>query len=145
METFKTFRNEAVKLLVKLEVASRARVNERRCQVQQPQQQTLFSGSSATSTFVPQRFQQPQQPASAPREYILTIPETQIPASQLSQSAQYFKSSSVGSVNTSQHSILGLSTFFGNIFLFLFLMVTIIHTYQFIHAIRSYTLYNHRA
>ena len=35
----------------------------------------------ATSTFVPQTFQQPQQPAPATREYILTIRETQMPSS----------------------------------------------------------------
>ena len=37
---------------------------------------------------MPQTFQQPQQPAPATREQILTIPETQIPASQVIQRAQ---------------------------------------------------------
>ena len=57
--------------------------DERSRQPQQPQQQTLSRSSSATSTFVPQTFQ--QQPAPVAREYILTIPETQMPASQVIQ------------------------------------------------------------
>ena len=51
-----------------------------------PQQPTLSRISSATSTYVPQTFQ--QQPAPAGREYILTTPETQMPASKAIQTAQ---------------------------------------------------------
>ena len=36
----------------------------------QPQQHTFSQSSSATSTFVPQTFQQPQQPAPVERKYI---------------------------------------------------------------------------
>ena len=43
-----------------------------------------------------QIFQQPQQPAPAAREYILTIPETQIPASQVIQPAQQSKVATKG-------------------------------------------------
>ena len=53
--------------------------------VQHPQQQILSRSSNVASTFVPQTFQQPQQPAPAGREYILTIPETQMPTSQVIQ------------------------------------------------------------
>ena len=81
---FQTFRNEVVKLLSGIH----SRVEERSRQPQQPQQQTLSRNSSTTSTFVPQTFQQPQQPALAAREYILTIPETQMPARQAIQPAQ---------------------------------------------------------
>ena len=79
---FQTFRNEAVKLLTSIQ----SRSEEKSHQPQQPQQQTLSRSSSATSTFVPQTFQ--QQPAQAAREYILTIPETQMLASQVVQPAQ---------------------------------------------------------
>ena len=79
-----TFRNKAVKLLSKIH----SKAEDRGCQLQQPQQQTLLRSSSATSVFVPQTFQQPQQPALAAREYILTIPETQVPSSQVIQLAQ---------------------------------------------------------
>ena len=75
---FQTFGNKAVK----------SRTDERSYQPQQPQQQTLSRSSSATSTFVPQTFQPPRQDASAAREYILTMPETQIPTSQVIQPAQ---------------------------------------------------------
>ena len=37
---------------------------------------------------LPHTFQQPQQPEVADREYILTVPETQVPANQASQPAQ---------------------------------------------------------
>ena len=71
---FQTFRNEAVKLL-----SIQSRAEERG---HQPRQQTLSPSSNATSTFVPQTFQQPQQSALAARN---TIPETQMPASQVIQ------------------------------------------------------------
>ena len=61
---------------------------ERGCHPHQPQQHIFSQSSSATSTFVQQTFQQPQQPVPAAREYILTIPETQMPASQVIQPAQ---------------------------------------------------------
>ena len=107
---------------------------------------------------MPQTFQQPQQPAPAAMEYILTIPETQMPASQpiqLTQQSQvatkeqqqprgqltsflvvddqqagptrlltftmtpkkHFNPPSVASATgeESQHNILGLSSFFGNL------------------------------
>ena len=75
---FHTFRNEDVKLLSTIQ----SRAEEHGHQVQQ---QTLSWSSSATSTVVSQTFQQPQQPAPATREYILIIPETQMPASQVIQ------------------------------------------------------------
>ena len=81
---FQTFRNEAIILLICIQ----NRAEERIHQPQQPQQQTLSSSSSATSIFVPQTFQQPLQPAPAAREYILIIPDTQMPASQVIQPAQ---------------------------------------------------------
>ena len=86
---FQTFRNEAVKLL-------KNKAEEHGRQPQQPQQQTLSRSSSAASTFVPQTFQQPQQPAPAAREYILIIPETQIPPSQVIQTAQQSQMASKG-------------------------------------------------
>ena len=49
---FQTFRNEAIKLLSGIQ----RRAEERSCQPQQP---TLPRSSNATSTFVPQTFQQP--------------------------------------------------------------------------------------
>ena len=79
---FQTFRNEAMKLLSGIQ----SRADERSHQPKQPQQQTLSWSPSATSAFVPQTFQQPQQPAPAAREYILTIQETQMP--QVTQPAQ---------------------------------------------------------
>ena len=75
---FQTFRNEAVELLSNIE----SRAKEQGHQPQQPQQWTLSRSSSTTLTFMPQAFQQPQQPAA--REYILTIPETQMSASRQS-------------------------------------------------------------
>ena len=81
---FQTFRNKVVKLLCN--VQRKAEKHGR--QLQQAQQQTLPRSSSATLTFVPQTFQQPQQPAPAARECILTIPETQMPLSQVIQPAQ---------------------------------------------------------
>ena len=81
---FQTFRNEAVKLISSI----KSRADERSHQPQHPQQQTLSGSSCATLTFVPQTFQQPQQPAPAAREYILTIPKTQMPASQVIQPTQ---------------------------------------------------------
>ena len=79
-----TFRNKAVRLLSRIQ----SRAEKRSCLPQQPQQHTLSRSSSATSTFVPQTFQQPQQPAPAAREYILTIPETQMPASKIIKPAK---------------------------------------------------------
>ena len=67
---------------------------EERCY--QPQQPTLSRSSSANSTFVPQTFQQPQQPAPAAREYILTIPETPMPASRVIQPAQQIQMATKG-------------------------------------------------
>ena len=66
---FQTFRNEAVKLLISIQ----SRAEELGRQPQQPQQQTLLN-SSATSTFVPQTFQPPQQPAPATRGIHLNHP-----------------------------------------------------------------------
>ena len=60
---FQTFRTEALKLLSSIQ----SRPNEK--------SQTLSRSSSATSTFVI------QEPEPALMEYILTIPETQMPAS----------------------------------------------------------------
>ena len=45
---------------------------------------------------MPQTFLQPQQPAPAAREYILTIPETQMPSSQVVQPAQQSQVASKG-------------------------------------------------
>ena len=56
--------------------------------------------SSATSSFVPQTFQQSQQPAPAARENILTIPETQMPASQIIQTAQQSQVATKGQQET---------------------------------------------
>ena len=83
-KVFQTFRNKAVKLLSSI----RSRAVERSHQPQQPHQQTLYRSSIATSTFVPQTFQQLQQPTPAARVYIVTIPETQMPASQVIQPTQ---------------------------------------------------------
>ena len=83
-KNFQTFRNAAIKLLSSIQ----SKAEKRSHQPQQPQQQILSRSSSATSTFVPKTFQQLQQPAPAAREYILTIPETQITASQAIQPAQ---------------------------------------------------------
>ena len=71
---FQIFRNEAVKLLSGIQCRPEERTH-------QPQQPSLFRSFSATSTYVPLTFQQLQQPAPAGQEYILTIPETQMPAS----------------------------------------------------------------
>ena len=60
---FQTFRIEAGKLLSRIH----SWAEERSHQSQQPQQPTISTSSSATSTFVPQTFQQPQQPAPAAR------------------------------------------------------------------------------
>ena len=81
---FQTFRNKAMTLLSDIQ----NRREEKSHQPQQPQQQTFSRSSSATSTFVPQTFQQPQQPSPAAREYILTIPETEMPASQVTHQSQ---------------------------------------------------------
>ena len=64
--------------------------------------------SSATSTFVPQTFQHPQQPAPPASEYTLTIPETQMPSSQNIQPAQQ---SQVASKGEQQHSRGQLTSF----------------------------------
>ena len=53
----------------------------------EPSAPTLSRCSSATSTFVPQTIEQPQQPAPATREYIYAIQETQMPASQVIEPA----------------------------------------------------------
>ena len=81
---FQTFRNEAVKLLSSIQ----SRAEEHGHQPQQPQKQPLSRSSSATSTFVPQTFQQRQQLTPTAREYILTIPDTQMPLSQVIQPVQ---------------------------------------------------------
>ena len=67
---FHIFRNKAVKPLSNIQ----SRAEERGCQPQQPQQQTLSQSSKTTSTFMPQTFQQPQQPSRAASEYILPSP-----------------------------------------------------------------------
>ena len=54
----------------------------------QSQQLTLFRSSRTTSAYVLLSYWQPQQPADAAREYILTIPETQMPKSQAIQPVQ---------------------------------------------------------
>ena len=99
------FRNEAVKLLSNIQ----SKAEEYGHQLQQPQQQTLLRSSSAASTFVLQTFKQPQQPAPAAiREYILTIPETQMPSSQVIQSSQQIQVASKGQ----QQQPRGQPTFF---------------------------------
>ena len=94
-----TFRNEAVKLLSSIQ----NRAEEQGRQPQQPQQQTLSQNSSATSTFVP------QQPTPAARECILTITETQMPASQVIQSSRQSQVATKGQQQISRgqsHSFL---------------------------------------
>ena len=81
---FQTFKNEAVKFLSNIQ----SKAEEGGCQPQQPQQQSLPCSSSAVSRFVPQTFQQPQQPALVAREYILTFPEAQMPSSKVVQPTQ---------------------------------------------------------
>ena len=78
---FQRFRYVAVKLLSGIQ----SRAEERTHQSLPPLQPTLSRSSSTTSINVPQTFQQPQQVASAGREYIITISETQMPASQVIQ------------------------------------------------------------
>ena len=73
-------------LLLLINIQSKA--EEHGHQLNQPQQQTLSHSSSAASTIVPHTFQQPQQPAPAARECILTIPETGMPSSQVIQPTQ---------------------------------------------------------
>ena len=85
---FQTSRNKAVKLLSNIQ--SKAEEGGRQLQ------QTLSRSSSAASTFVPKTFQQPQQPAPAAREYILTIPETEIPSSQIIRPAKQSQVASKG-------------------------------------------------
>ena len=80
-KNFHTFRNEAVKLLSEIQSRSKERTH-------QPKRPTLSRSSSATSKYVSQTFQQPQQLASAVREYVLHIPETQMLASQAILAAQ---------------------------------------------------------
>ena len=70
---------------MKLLSGIKSRVEER---VHQSQQPTLSRSSTAISTYVPQTLQQPKQPAPAAKEYILHIPETQMPACQAIQPAQ---------------------------------------------------------
>ena len=89
---FQTFRNEPVELLSNIQ----SKAEENGHQPQHPPQQTLSHSSSATLTFMPHTFQQPQQPAPAARAYILTIPETQIPSRQVIQPAQQSKVASKG-------------------------------------------------
>ena len=79
-KNFQTFRNEAIKLLSNIQ----SRAEEHGHLVQQPHPQTLLRSSSTTLGFLPRTFQQPQQ-APAAREYSLTIPEMQMPASQVIQ------------------------------------------------------------
>ena len=52
------------------------------------QQYTLSCSSNAALTFLPQTFEQSQQPAPAAREHILTISETQMPCKPTIQTAQ---------------------------------------------------------
>ena len=56
----------------------------------------LSRSSSATSTFVPQIFQQLQQPATSARKYIFTIPDTQVLSSQVIQPTQQSQVASKG-------------------------------------------------
>ena len=89
---FQTFRNESVELLISIQ----SRGEERNCQPQQPQHKYR-----ATSAFVPQTFQQPQQP-SVHRESILTIPENQITASQCIQPIQQSQVATKGQLQQSR-------------------------------------------
>ena len=98
---FQIIRNEAVKLLSNIQ--SKAEVRGL-----QPQQQTHSRSSTAASIFVPQAFQQPQQPAPAAREYILTIPEPHILTSQVIQPTQQSQVASKGQ----QHQSRGQPTSF---------------------------------
>ena len=77
---FQAFKNEAVKLLSGIQSSTEERNH-------QPQQPTLSRSPNTTSTYVPQSYQ--PQPAATAREYILSIPETQLPASQVIQPAQH--------------------------------------------------------
>ena len=81
---FQTFINKAVKLLTSIQ----SKAEDRGHQPQQSQQHTLSRSSSAASTFVTHTFEQPQESTPAAREYIITIPETQMPARQAIQTAQ---------------------------------------------------------
>ena len=101
---FQIFRREAVKFLSCIQ--SRA---ERGLQSQQPQQQSLSQRTSATSTFVPRTFQQPQQAAPA-RDYILTTPETQMPARQVIQTAQQSQVATKGQQQQSRGQLTSLTT-----------------------------------
>ena len=56
----------------------------------------MVVSSSSFSRFVPQTFQRLQQPAPVAREYILTIPETQMPSSQVIQPVQQSQVASKG-------------------------------------------------
>ena len=67
---FQTFRNEAVILLNGIQSMAKDRTS-------QSHELTISRTSSATSTYVPQTLQQPQQPAPTGREYNLTMAETQ--------------------------------------------------------------------
>ena len=86
---FQTSRNKAVKLL-----SNPKQDRGMRPSAPETTATRLLLSSSATSTFVPHTFQQPQQPAPGTREYILTIPETQMLASQVIQPTQPKDSSS---------------------------------------------------
>ena len=73
---FQTFRNESVKLL-----ASRAGHRKGVVSTSNHSNLHFYRSSSATSTFVLQTFG--KQPAPATREYIFTVPETQMPTCQV--------------------------------------------------------------
>ena len=78
-ETYsQNFKNSTVKILCEIQ----SRVEERN---HQPQQPTFSKSTSITSTYVLQTYQ--QQSAASAREYISTIPEIQMPASQTIQPA----------------------------------------------------------
>ena len=67
-----------------------------------PHEQTLLHSSGTASAFVPQTFQQPQQPAPVAVEYIITIPETQMSLSQVIHTTQQSKVASKGQEQQSQ-------------------------------------------
>ena len=108
------------------------RAKERIHHPKQPWQSTLSRSSSATSTYVPQTFQ--QQPAPAGQENTLTIVDTQMPVSQPIQTSQQSHVSPRGQLQPrgpqasfvvaddqqatgeeSQHNISGLFSFFENV------------------------------
>ena len=54
---------------------------------------------------MPQTFQQPQQHAPAAREYFLTIPENQVPASQVIQTARQSQEATKGQLHQTRRQL----------------------------------------